>query len=546
MWKFFAVVWVVICGVPWTVGLDPATEVKGILTRLLGADQAELFEVSVDAGISTNGKDTFILSKLETIEKVGIIGSSGVAAAWGAHYYLTEFCGAHISWDGDQLNLPDKLPTVNLKIASLDQYKYYQNVCTSSYSFVWWDWARWEREIDWMALKGVNLALAFGGQEAIWRRVFDGLGVGRDNFTGPAFLAWGRMGNIHGFGGGLSEAWHARSVALQHRVLERMRNLGITPVLPAFNGILPPSFLNVYPSVNGTHITTWNNFPEEYCCPFLLDPSDPLFTVISRLFLREYISEFGTDHIYNSDTFNENNPASSDPEYLASTARAIFAGILEADPIAVWMVQGWMFLDAFWGNEQVKAYVTSVPIGSMLILDLQSDLTPFYEKFDSYYGQPFIWCTLHNFGGQLGLYGHLDKVNKGIVRGRTFPNSTMVGVGITPEGIDQNYVMYELTLNGTLQAEERDLSKWIVDYSRRRYGFQNADVEQAWQMLRQTVYDYDLMKVRRKLGKRRKGVVPYADHIAKNVLVKFPSLRLNEITWYDRREVRGLKFFVFE
>lgn len=44
-------------------------------------------------------------------------------------------------------------------------------MCTQSYSFVWWDWARWEQEIDWMALNGINLALAWSGQEAIWQRV---------------------------------------------------------------------------------------------------------------------------------------------------------------------------------------------------------------------------------------------------------------------------------------------------------------------------------------------------------------------------------------
>lgn len=55
--------------------------------------------------------------------------------------------------------------------APAHRYRYYQNVCTHSYSFVWWDWARWERELDWMALNGINLALAWSGQEAIWQRV---------------------------------------------------------------------------------------------------------------------------------------------------------------------------------------------------------------------------------------------------------------------------------------------------------------------------------------------------------------------------------------
>jgi hypothetical protein len=37
---------------------------------------------------------------------------------------------------------------------------------------VWWDWRRWEKEIDWMALQGINLPLAFTGQEAVWQKVF--------------------------------------------------------------------------------------------------------------------------------------------------------------------------------------------------------------------------------------------------------------------------------------------------------------------------------------------------------------------------------------
>lgn len=60
---------------------------------------------------------------------------------------------------------------VFISILSVSRFRYYQNVCTVSYSSVWWDWARWEREIDWMALNGINLPLAFTGQEALWQEV---------------------------------------------------------------------------------------------------------------------------------------------------------------------------------------------------------------------------------------------------------------------------------------------------------------------------------------------------------------------------------------
>lgn len=515
-----------------------ANAAQDLVTRLLGKDKADIFKITIDESISENGMDSFRILKSENDPVVSVTGSNGVAAAWGVHHYLKNYCNCHISWDGDQLNLPEQLPVVNYAASSKERLKYYQNVCTSGYSFVWWDWPRWEREIDWMALNGINLALAFNAQEAIWQRVYDGFGLTTNDFTGPAFLAWNRMGNMRNFGGGLTTSWHQQQVALQHKILARMRELGITPVLPAFAGPVPKSFKEIFPDAKVTNMSRWNNFDDENCCPHLLSPDDPLFPVVSRMFLREYISEFGTNHIYNCDTFNENTPESNDPEYLASTARAIFSEINNVDPRAVWMLQGWMFIHPFWGTEQVKAYVTSVPIGRMLVLDLQSDLTPQYNRLESYFGQPFIWCTLHNFGGQLGLYGHLNKVNQGVISGRNFANSTMVGIGITPEGIDQNYVMYEFTLDSALRSEEVDLTEWVSNYSSRRYGVSNEHLNSAWQVLKDTAYDYNLELVR--LQNRRKKKLhrmPYGDHIAKNILTKLPSLVMSEITWYNRSQI---------
>ena len=85
-------------------------------------------------------------------------------------------------------------PLANLSLCFSVRFRYYQNVCTFSYSSVWWNWTRWRREIDWMALNGINLPLAFTGQEAIWQRVYHKIGLTQQeldtSFGGPAFLAW--------------------------------------------------------------------------------------------------------------------------------------------------------------------------------------------------------------------------------------------------------------------------------------------------------------------------------------------------------------------
>ncbi|CAJ0958898.1 unnamed protein product [Ranitomeya imitator] len=221
---------------------------------------------------------------------------------------------------------------IQLKCIVAQGFRYYQNVCTSSYSFVWWDWARWEKEIDWMALNGINMPLAFTGQEVIWQRVFLTLGLNQseidDFFTGPAFLAWGRMGNIHTWGGPLSSNWMKKQLFLQKKIVERMRSLGMITVLPAFAGHIPQGLLRIFPKINVTRLGGWSNFNCTYSCSYLLDPEDPLFQKIGRLFMTEIIREFGTDHIYNADTFNEMTPTSSEPAYLSAISSSIFKSMV--------------------------------------------------------------------------------------------------------------------------------------------------------------------------------------------------------------------------
>ena len=84
-----------------------------------------------------------------------------------------------------------------MTLVSVAPLRYYENVVMSSYSFVWWNFTRWEREIDWMALTGINIALVYTGQEKVLRDVFSQFGVKWTSasaslayFDGPAYLSW--------------------------------------------------------------------------------------------------------------------------------------------------------------------------------------------------------------------------------------------------------------------------------------------------------------------------------------------------------------------
>ncbi|XP_063910098.1 alpha-N-acetylglucosaminidase-like isoform X1 [Zophobas morio] len=501
-----------------------ADAVRELIQRLL-PDQATLFSITVEPNLN-GAKDTFHIEKTSD-NIVQISATTGVAAAAGFNYYLKYFCNCHVSWEASQLNLPEELPDVNITVTLNDKFRYYQNVCTTSYSFVWWDWTQWEKHIDWMVLNGFNLVLAFNGQEAIWERVYKKFDLTDDDinehFTGPAFLSWLRMGNIRGWGGPLSPAWHQRSLTLQKQILQRLRDFGVIPVLPAFAGHLPRAFKRLYPDANMVEIGSWNNFNSTYCCPYFLDPTEDLFNQIGSTFLSELIAEFGTDHVYNCDSFNENTPSTGDLTYLANVGQAIYKAMTDSDPDAIWLLQGWMFyFDTYWNDtERVKSLLTSIPLGKMIVLDLQSEQWPQYDRLKEYFGQPFIWCMLHDFGGTLGMFGSSTIVNDSPIKARNMENSTMIGTGLTPEGINQNYVIYELMTESAWRETPANLTTWFDDYSMRRYGLSDENAKQAWRILQGSVYDYQgLTKMR-----------------GKYAVTKSPSLKISIWTWYSTNDL---------
>jgi len=254
--------------------------------------------------VSENGMDVFeIESKKNTII---LRGSSGVAIASAFYYYLTEYAHCQITWNGVNLKLPKNLPVVKNKVRKSTpyEYRYYLNYCTFNYSMSWWEWARWEKEIDWMALHGINMPLAITGEEYTWYLLYKEMGFSdndlKDFFTGPAYFSWFWMGNIDDWGGPLPLDWMKSHFELQKKILARQRSLGMKPVLPAFTGHVPAAFKKKFPNAK-LKATNWTNgFADTY----ILDSEDPMFAAIGKKFLQKQTALLGTDHLYSADTFN--------------------------------------------------------------------------------------------------------------------------------------------------------------------------------------------------------------------------------------------------
>ena len=105
-----------------------------------------------------------------------------------------------------------------------------------------------------MALNGINLPLAFTGQEYVWHKVWRHFGLAEADmdFTGPAFLAWNRMGNIRNWASPLPSDWRESQRDLARQILAMTRAYGMTNVLPCFGGHVPGALRTLFPSANIT------------------------------------------------------------------------------------------------------------------------------------------------------------------------------------------------------------------------------------------------------------------------------------------------------
>ena len=472
------------------VSLDQQVKAaEALVGRVTAGRQAEFVVKIVPQ--QQEGKDWF--AYYADKGKVVLEGNDGVSVASALNHYLKENCGWHLTWCGKQEKLPRTLPLPAEKVMKVTPYKYryYLNYCTFNYSMSWWDFDRWQKEIDFMALNGINMPLALTGQNSVWQRVYRKLGFTDEElegfFSGPAYFNWFWMGNLDGWGGPLPQSFMDDHEALQKKILSAERTLGMTPVLPAFTGHVPPTFEKKFPAAK-VRKTEWVNFPEVS----ILDPEEELFTEIGKMFIQEQTALYGTDHFYSADTFNENTPPTNDSTYLAQMSAKVYSAMQDVDPDAVWVMQGWLFYHErdFWGEPEIKALLGAIPDDKMIILDLWSERHPVWKRTNAYYGKPWIWCMLHNFGKNINMSGNLNSIANDPANALNDPASkNMSGIGLTMEGIEQNPFVYAMMLENVWRDQPIDKSEFLRTYLIQRYGSFDETAFAAWQTLMASVYE---------------------------------------------------------
>ncbi|KAG5975755.1 hypothetical protein E4U55_007572 [Claviceps digitariae] len=514
LWRLMAAAAATLLAVPTALAFPPSTKgISGLANRLFpGASNA--FEFKLTPASNENWSrwnppvnDNYTV-RAGKQGKIRIEGTSLNALARGLRHYANDVLQIdHFLFVDAPKSVPKKLPVParDLTGASVVPWRYNLNTVTFSYTFAWWQWKDWEKFLDWAALRGVNLQLAWVGYEKIFLDSFIDLGLHVNDilpfFSGPAFQAWNRFGNIQGSWGGKGDVplkFIDQQFDLQKKIVARMVELGITPVLPAFPGFVPSSIRKVRPHANLTVSPNWfPPAPDKFTRDLFLSPLDETYAELQKLFVEKQMAAFGNvTNFYTLDQFNELNPASGDAKYLSDVSKHTYEGLTAANPAAVWLLQGWLFFSSrkFWTQSRIDAFLEGVTDDQgMLILDLWSEGNPQWQRTNGYAGKRWIWCQLHGFGGNMALEGRVQTITSGPLDALSISKS-LVGFGLTTEGFEGNEVVYDIFLDQAWASSPIDTLQYFYNWTTRRYSLPGVaasppkELYEAWQMLCSNVY----------------------------------------------------------
>lgn len=455
--------------------------VNGLLERI-DPGASKKFIIQVKKGQS----DFFELDQKG--DKVVIRGNNYVNIATGLNWYLKYYAGIHLSWNGMTAKLPESLPKVSTPVRKETNLalRYDFNYCTYSYTMAFWDWKRWEKEIDWMALHGINLPLAVVGQECVWKNMLEKLGYTKEEINkfiaGPAFLAWWAMNNLEGWGGPNPDSWYTQQEALQKKILKRMREYGIEPVFPGYSGMVPHD-ANKKLGLNVTEPALWNGFTR----PAFLLPTDSRFNEIASLYYKELEKLFGKANYYSMDPFHELEDAGSVD--FDAAGKAVLKAMKDVNPKATWVIQGWT-------ENPRPEMIKNLNNGDILILDLFSECRPMWgipsiwKREKGYEQHDWLFCMIENFGGNVGLHGRMDQLLNNFYLTKNNPLAAhLKGIGLTMEGSENNPVMFELMCELPWRPEKFTKEEWLKDYLFARYGVRDEKITQAWSILADGIYN---------------------------------------------------------
>lgn len=398
---------------------------------------------------SDNGYDHYEIYSED--KKVVLAGNSPLSQAMAYYDYLGRFHGVVITSGDYNISTISSAPlpegkisrTVKQKIRAMTSYESF----SLSGNFRGFD--RWEKEIDFMAMHGINRALQPVGFDGVLYRTLVELGM-PDKFclefsSGPAYLINQLTGNIAGTNSVNSKEYLERKITVGKLISDRERSLGIEPIFPAAIPSVPFSLRKKYIKMDIFKAPMWYNFPPI----FFIRPKNAFFSVFNKKFLKIQREALGETHSYIFEGVYESDKKGYN-SHLADLGKALEEMLAEFDEEAVCYLHTSSINADFFKNCSGDKYIFL-------------DNCEMSRDTDILNGRKYIPEISGNRYGRTGIYGNVQKLCD-----NPFAESELGGA-LSFDTFDINPVYCAAALHAITADTSFDRNELIKDFCKKRY-----------------------------------------------------------------------------
>lgn len=394
--------------------------------------------------------------------KIHLFGTDKVCVAKAFGKYVQDclgkctapFCGEKLSVTEAPLPEKEFSAFIDQKWRVFGDYTFYSNDAWR------WDFDEWEYFLDILAINGINMAVNLVGNEGLCFYTLIKMDFPQDFalefVSGPAFYAWQMSNKFDNYVPNKSFDHIERSLEMGKKVVQRMHELGITPVLSTFSGLVPTVTPKLFSGKEMTVEEKWAAFAKTY--KFNID------SVNFRRFFLKYL-EVQEEYIGHSDYFLCNQLCASsvgtkkkEIAYLENAARELDRAMdfFNEDATLVFTSEGYR-----------KEFVNRINRCGVLVFDIDSSM---HERTDFFSGHEFIIGNSQHNNAHNSMQGDIAEIAENPYAECKAKCSNCVGAGLFPESLRQNPMFFSLSFDILTESGKINLDNWYSKYEIARYG----------------------------------------------------------------------------
>ena len=404
---------------------------------------------------AVDGCDTYQL--FGENKKIIICGNNKVTMAMGYYRYLHDYCNVMLVSGDYDISYIKTAPLPEEKITFTVKQKIRMAMTNERFAAEadGWGFDRWEKEIDFMAMNGVNTPLALTGSDGVLYKMLKDMRIPEATIfsfiSGSSYWYKQLTGNIFGFLPMNSADYFNKKIAVGKMVTEREKELDMSPVHQGLMLTVPFAFRRHYPKSDLIKLPAWNGFP-----PAMTIAADDFgyLRIFNKMYLEFQRDLLGEVHNYIFDPMTDVD-SKGYSTFLDDICDHFKEILEEVDENGVWFVRAKSFPDI---KERME---------NTVVIDEDGDE---YQRRGGFGGNDFVLGIRGNLYGRTVLCGDMDTLADNPYAEVSEKYQNAVGTGLFFDSDSENPYFYALGAKILTADKGVNLNDFLEDYSKCRYG----------------------------------------------------------------------------